>query len=111
MELKNDEIKKRMRQNRFVTNNGMVLRAANALREKYVDLSELRYALELSLTEAELTDCINYLSRSGFVELRDVRTHEIKYLSDADFEELEAIVTPKGVQLLNGRISDPCITV
>lgn len=105
----NSEIKKRMKQNRFVSNNGIVLRAANAFREKYTALSDLRYALEPSMSEGELTDCLNYLSRSGYVELRDIRTHEIKYLSDADFERLEAIVTPKGVQLLNGRSSDPCI--
>lgn len=106
-----DEIKKRMKQNRFVSNNGMVLRAVYALREKYTALDDLRYALEPSMSEGELTDCLNYLSRSGYVELRDIRTHEIKYLSDADFDRLEATVTPKGVQLLNGRSSDPCIDV
>lgn len=107
----NEEIKKRMGQNRFVSNNGMVLRAANALREKYTALADLRYALEPSMSEGELTDCLNYLSRSGYVELRDIRTHEVKYLSDADFEKMEAIVTPKGIQLLNGKSSDPCIDV
>lgn len=105
----NEEIKKRMRQNRFVSNNGMVLRAANALRAKYTALADLSFALEPSMSEGELTDCLNYLSRSGYVELRDIRTREVKYLSDADFERLEAIVTPKGVQLLNGKISDPCV--
>ena len=107
----NAEIKKRMKQNRFVSNNGMVLRAANALREKYTALDDLRFALEPSMSEGELTDCLNYLSRSGYVELRDIRTHEVKYLSDADFERLEAILTPKGVQLLAGTASDPCIDV
>lgn len=107
----NAEIKKRMKQNRFVSNNGMVLRAANALREKYTALDDLRFALEPSMSEGERTDCLNYLSRSGYVELRDIRTHEVKYLSDADFERLEAILTPKGVQLLAGTASDPCIDI
>lgn len=102
---------KLVRQNRFVKNNGIVLRAANTLREKYTALSDMQYALEPSMDEGQLTDCLNYLSRSGYVELRDIRTREVKLLSDTDFEKLETILTPKGIQLLNGRISDPCIDV
>lgn len=107
----NSEIKRRIKQNRFATNNGMVLRTVNMLGEKYTDLDDLRYGLEPSMSESELTDCLNYLSRSGYVELRDIRSHEVKHLSDADFEQLEVVVTPKGVQLLYGRNSDPCIDV
>ncbi len=111
MDMNAEEVKKRIKQNKFVTNNGMVLRAANTLREKYVALTELSYALEPSMTESELTDCLNYLSRSGYIELRDIRTHEVKYLSDADFEELETILTPNGIKLLNGRKNDECISI
>lgn len=107
----NAEIQKRMRQNRFVRNNGTVLRAINSLRYKYVNLVDLTEGLSESMSESELIDCINYLSRSGYLELRIKRSHEVKYLSDADFEELEALVLPKGVQLLNGKIIDPCIDV
>lgn len=107
----NTEMQKRMRQNRFVRNNGMVIRAINSLRFKYVDLKELTEGLSESMSESELIDCINYLSRSGYLELRTERSHEVKFLSDADFEELEALVLPKGVQLLNGKITDPCIDV
>lgn len=107
----NAEIQKRMRQNRFVRNNGMVIRAINSLRFKYVNLVDLADGLSESMSESELIDCINYLSRSGYLELRCKRSHEVKFLSDADFEELEALVLPKGVQLLNGKITDPCIDV
>ena len=109
--MNNAEMQKRMRQNRFVRNNGMVIRAINSLRFKYVDLEELADGLSASIPENELIDCINYLSRSGYLELRTKRSHEVKFLSDADFEELEALVLPKGVQLLNGKITDPCIDV
>ena len=37
----NNDILHKMRQERFVKNNGRVLRAVNVLREKYVDLSDL----------------------------------------------------------------------
>lgn len=107
----NAEIKKRIKQNRFAANNGMVLRTVHMLGEKYTGLEDLRYGLEPSMSESELTDCLNYLARSGYVELRDIRSHEVKHLSDADFEQLEVVITPKGVQLLYGRSSDPCIDV
>lgn len=42
----------RIRQKAFFKNNGMVLKAVNLLRDKFVALTDIRYALEPSMTEA-----------------------------------------------------------
>ncbi len=54
----------RIRQKAFFKNNGMVLKAVNLLRDKFVALTDIRYALEPSMTEAEFRDSINYLTES-----------------------------------------------
>lgn len=60
----------RIRQKAFFKNNGMVLKAVNLLRDKFVALTDIRYALEPSMTEAEFRDSINYLTESGYIRLR-----------------------------------------
>ena len=50
------EMIERIRQKAFFKNNGMVLKAVNLLRDKFVALTDIRYALEPSMTEAEFRD-------------------------------------------------------
>lgn len=42
------EMIERIRQKAFFKNNGMVLKAVNLLRDKFVALTDIRYALEPS---------------------------------------------------------------
>ncbi len=60
------EFQERIRQKKFFQNNGVVLKGINLLRTQYVSLSELKYALEPTMTEAELRDSVNYLSDTNF---------------------------------------------
>lgn len=60
------ELQERIRQRKFFHNNGVVLKGINLLRTQYVSLSELKYALELTMTESELRDSVNHLSESGY---------------------------------------------
>ena len=43
--------------------------------------------------------------------LRSILTKEPAALSDCEFDELESKLTAKGISLLAGGISDPCIVV
>ena len=53
------EMLRRMQQKTFFKNNGMVLKAVNLLRDKYVSLSDVCYALHPSMNEAEFRDAVN----------------------------------------------------
>jgi len=66
----------RIRQKAFFKNNGMVLKAVNLLRDKFVALTDIRYALEPSMTEAEFRDSINYLTRPRDVQRTFARLHD-----------------------------------
>lgn len=105
------EMQERIRQKKFFRNNGVVLKGINLLREKYVQLSELKYALEPTLTEQELRDSVNYLSESGYINMRNIRSKQPTTLADCDFYELEAKVSAEGIKIIACVKSDECIEV
>lgn len=100
----------RIRREKFCDNNARVLSAINTLRTKYVRIRDLEYGLEVDVSAAEISDCVNYLNEGGYIKLRDIEFHtEIKDLADAELHCLEAKLTAKGIAFLNGKIDDPCI--
>ncbi|WP_243113144.1 type VI secretion protein [Ruminococcus sp. Marseille-P6503] len=94
----------------FRENNGSVMRTVNMLRHKYHKLKSVKYALP-DVSEGEVLDSINYLYEAGYIHLRSILTKEPATLADCDFEELEAKLTAKGISLLAGGITDPCIVL
>ena len=106
-----DEIQNRIRQKKIFRNNGIVLKGINLLRTKYVTLTELKYALEPSMTEAELRDSVNYLSESGYINMRKIGTKENTTLADCDFEEIEAKVSADRIKIIACVKCDECIDV
>ena len=80
------EMIERIRQKAFFKNNGMVLKAVNLLRDKFVALTDIRYALEPSMTEAEFRDSINYLTESGYIRLRHMDSKACTTLGDTAME-------------------------
>ena len=84
------EMIERIRQKAFFKNNGMVLKAVNLLRDKFVALTDIRYALEPSMTEAEFRDSINYLTESGYIRLRHMDSKACTTLADTAMEQLDS---------------------
>ena len=109
--LENKEIQDRIRQKKFFRNNGVVLKGINLLRTQYIKLSELKYALEPTMTESELRDSINYLSESGYINMRNTENKQFTTLADCDFESIEAKVSADGIKIIACVKSDECIDV
>lgn len=105
------EMTERIRQKKFFKNNGVVLKGINLLRTKFVQLTELRYALEPAMSEAELRDSVNYLTESGYINLRNIRTKQPTTLADCDFEDIEAKVSADGIKVIACVKTDECIDV
>ena len=101
----------RIRQKKFFRNNGVVLKGINLLREKYVQLSELKYALEPAVTEPELRDSVNYLSEAGYINMRNTHSKRPTTLADCDFNQIEAKVSAEGIKIIACVKSDECIEV
>ena len=94
----------------FKENNGSVMRTINMLRHKYHKLKSVKYALP-DISEGEVLDSVNYLHEAGYIHLRNVITKQPCTLADCDFDDLEAKLTAKGISLLAGGVTDPCIIV
>lgn len=104
-----NEIIKKMRSDKFVKNNGIVLRTINIGRTSYNRLSQLRRALEPDISKEEFCDCINYLSGAKMIDLRRCDNKKAADIADDCIDDVEAKVSVQGIRLLAGKISDPCI--
>lgn len=105
------ELQERIRQKKFFHNNGIVLKGVNLLREKYVHLSELKYAFEPSMSEQELRDSLNYLSESRYINMRRIDSKKETTLADCEFNEIEAKVSADGIKIIACVRTDECIEV
>lgn len=94
----------------FKENNGSVMRTINMLRHKFHKLKSVTYALP-DISEGEILDSVNYLHEAGYIHIRSTLTHEPASLADSSFDELEAKLTAKGISLLAGGVTDPCVIV
>lgn len=104
-----NEIIKKMRSDKFIKNNGIVLRTINIGRTSYNRLSQLRKALEPDISRNEFCDCINYLSGAKMIDLRRCDNKEPADIADVSIDDIEAKVSVQGIRLLAGKITDPCI--
>ena len=101
-------IKDQLRKNKFIKNNGAVIRAIN-LRTDYVNLVDVTAALEPQIAENEALDSLNYLLEGGYVRLVKIRSEQAVDCIGDDYTQLAGKLTAKGIQLVNGAIEDPCI--
>lgn len=98
---------KKVRAANFVENNGKVLRGICMIEHAYNKLSAIRTALNMD--NADFTDSVNYLIEAEYLRIRNTDTEELAELADYPMDELEGKLTAKGLQLLYGKISDPCV--
>ena len=102
-------IKDQLSKNKFIKNNGAVIRAINLLRTDYVNLVDVTAALEPQIAENEALDSLNYLLEGGYVRLVKIRSEQAVDCIGDDYTQLAGKLTAKGIQLVNGAIEDPCI--
>ena len=102
-------IKDQLRKNKFIKNNGGVIRAIILLRTDYVNLVDVTAPLEPQIAENEALDSLNYLLEGGYIRLVKIRSEQTVECIGDDFTQLAGKLTAKGIQLVNGAIEDPCI--
>lgn len=108
-----NDLKKQLRAENFVHNNGQVLLALNVLRHDYIKLISVQGVMdERGISEDEFQDSIHFLSREGYIEMREIGTKaHIPSLVDHSYKTLEALLTNKGIRLLAGGIQDNMVEV
>lgn len=103
------DLKNQLRKNRFIKNNGAVIRAINLLRTDYVNLVDVIAALDPQVVESDVLDSLNYLLEGGYIRLVKIRSEQAVDCIGDDYSLLAGKLTAKGIQLINGAIDDPCI--
>ena len=107
-----DELLKKAASATFKKANGAVLRTINILREKYNKLDVVQSILEESgIGAAEFVDALNFLSLSGYIQMRCIATKQAADIADVPYKECEAKVTAKGIRLLAGGMNDDMVEV
>ena len=104
-----NDIAGRLHTDKWISNNGVLLRAINIGRTNYNKLSALRRALDREMDIGEFADGVNYLAEAGYINLRTVGSHQAASLADNDIDNLEAKLSADGIRLLAGKLSDDCV--
>lgn len=78
------DLNNKIKQQRFILNNGRILRAINMLRTQFVSLSDLRLGLPSDITDNEYTDAVNYLTEIEYINVRNRETKEETTIADTE---------------------------
>jgi hypothetical protein len=103
-----DDLLKKMRAEDFVENNGEVMRAINVKYFEYLPLKTV-FRVMPDMSEVEFLKSINYLQLKGYILVRHMNSRKPTELSDADYTELEAKLSDKGIDLSGGFIVDEAV--
>ncbi|MBS9782633.1 MAG: hypothetical protein KGV43_02385 [Arcobacter sp.] len=107
-----ERLKKLIRADNFIQNNGKVLGIINILRYKFTKLSAIKSVFATrNIGLDELLDSVNFLYEAGYIILREIDSKEKATLADTDYDLLEAKLSEKGIRLCGGGITDNMIEV
>ena len=105
------DLKQKLQAGELAADSGTLIRALAIVgtNYQYTRLRNLQLALAGGMSRSAMCSAVNYLSDSGYLDVRTTDGHEAASVSDVALEELEAKLTPKGTQLQRGAISDPLV--
>lgn len=96
-----NELRRKMQAGELAANNGTVMRtlAIAGCDFKFLKLKGLLLALAGGMDRMALCSSINYLADSGYLQVRCIEDKAPSSVSDAELEDLEVKLTPRGIQL------------
>lgn len=105
------ELKQKLQAGELAADNGTLIRALALVGNdyQYTRLRSLHLALAGGMSRGAMCSAVNYLSDSGYLDVRTAEGHAVASVSDVPLEELEAKLTPKGAQLQRGVLKDPLV--
>ncbi len=96
-----NELRRKMQAGELAANNGTVMRtlAIAGCDFKFLKLKGLLLALAGGMDRMALCSSINYLADRGYLQARCIADTAPSSVSDAELEEPELQLTPRGIQL------------
>lgn len=104
-----EQLLKKMRAESFVENNGEVMRALNIGYVPYHSLKTVRKVMPPDMSDLDFLKSINYLQLKGYILVRHTSSKKSTEISDAEYTELEARLSDKGIDLSRGYIEDTAV--
>lgn len=95
---------------KFSEINGRILRNLNVLNDRKPKLNAL-ITLFSDIDFNEFSECVNYLSLSGYIKLINVCTNKETAFDVKDFDDTSVKLTAKGIRLLKGRKQDKAVDI
>lgn len=107
-----NDIRKKIEQSDFAKNNGRVLRTINILSGKFINVDSVCDALKDNMSIGEFDECLIYLYKGVYVEVREIYTHRIiNDFAKYSYKEMEVSLTQKGIKLARGFITDEAVEI
>lgn len=105
------ELRQKIEAGELAANNGTVMRtlAIAGSDYKYLKLKALLLALAGNISRNGLCSSINYLADSGYLHVRRIEDKSEASVSDAEPEDLEVKLTPRGMQVQRCMRKDPLV--
>lgn len=95
---------------KFSEINGRILRNLNVLNDRKPKLNAL-ITLFSDIDFNEFSECVNYLSLSGYINLINVCTNKETEFDVKDFDDTSVKLTAKGIRLLKGKKQDKAVDI
>ena len=95
---------------KFCEINGRILRNLNVLNDKKPKLNAL-ITLFSDVDFNEFSECVNYLSLSGYIKLINIVTSKEIIFEIKEFDNTYVKLTAKGIRLLKGKKQDKAVDI
>lgn len=90
--------------------NGSVLRTLNVISGGKCRLSDLECVFN-GINRYHFLDSLEYLAESEYIELKNGTTGSRTDLETGQFSATNAVLTGKGIRILQGFLTDECVEV
>lgn len=106
------EIKKEILKSDFAANNGRILRTINVMQGEFISLKSVEEVTREYMNGGEFKECLTYLYKSCFVEIRTkIGKKILKDINEVFYPDMEIALTQKGIKLAKGFIEDEAVEI
>ncbi|MBQ8435736.1 MAG: hypothetical protein IJX24_06990 [Oscillospiraceae bacterium] len=105
-----DKVNQKYETAEFSEINGRILRNLNVLDDKKPKISAF-ITLFNDIEFTAFSECINYLSLSGYIKLINIYTNKDMQFESKEFNNMAVRLTAKGIKLLKGKAEDNAVNI
>lgn len=102
------EVLKKICASKFAEDNGKIMRIINVIGHKHTSLKDVKNVLD-HLEEGAFLESVDFLSKAGYIEIRNIQSKQADGIADTDYIHLEATLSRDGIKLAKGYLKDDLV--